>query len=114
MMLFIKTMEEPKLDFAAVVGYALLFVIFLFYLVGLHILVITSDGLVNDVLSNTFVVSLSTFFGFLIFSSVLVLYKILSILLWNVFTPEWKKIEIRERMSMNKIQNQGGRNNLSR
>ena len=108
-MLFDMIKEEPKIDFMEIIGYALIIGTYGLFLIPLHIIHISSFGGISVVLVGIFNLALMLFYAILIFSGVLVVYKILRLLVWQVMTPVWQKNQIRQTAQLAK-QKKGGFN----
>lgn len=88
-------MTKPELDWTKVLAGGMVLLGMLFFLVGLHVMTISTGGGVSQVLGTVFKVFLSLFVGCLLFGLVGVIIQLLRWLAWKVTTPEWKQNEVR-------------------
>lgn len=87
--------DEPSMDWVKVVGGFFLYLGGLFFLASLHVLTLSFDGGVADVIRTFFVVLLWVFVAAAVFGVVGVIIQFFRWLTYEVTTPKWVKSERR-------------------
>jgi len=83
--------QEPRIEFTDLLACLGIYLGFLFFLIGLHLLVINGNGNIQSVLSTVFKVFVTIYSTSVVFGLVIVITQLLRWLTWSVTTAEWEK-----------------------
>lgn len=87
--------KEPRLDWVIVLGFFLVYLGLMLFIIVLHIMAIDTTGNVQSVLNTTFIIFLVIYVAGLIFGLVGAIIQLLRWITWIVVTPDWMKKKVR-------------------
>ena len=82
--------KEPKFSIKSLVGYLIIYLGYLLFLIGLHLCAITSSNPnTASVMNTTFMVFLVIYVGMIFFGFAGIVIKLLTWLTYQATTPKW-------------------------
>lgn len=91
--------KKPSLDGKKSLGYLLIYLGYLLFLIAVRALVINTSGSTQSLMQTTFTVFLSIYVGLVVAGGAGLVIQFLRYLTWLITTPEWKRKQEKGRLN---------------